>query len=139
MQVVDLASTSNGNTVVRWAGGKDGRYRTYVAVRRANAPFGSPRQLLPGNITQFVTHGANVTVGSARRGDFLLRTLRRDASWDPTRTVPQVRPGSSTYQLVGNAGGGLGIGGSGRTTRLGSSCGARPQVAGVAEHPRAAT
>ncbi len=111
VQVVDLTSTSNGNTVVSWAGGIDGRYRTFFAVRRGRALFGPPREMLPGRITTFVTHGAEVTVGSVRNDDFLLRTLRRDASWGPVRTIAPVpvQPGSSTYQLVGNAVGDLAV------------------------------
>ncbi len=70
--------------------------------------MGPPQEVLPGDFTTFVTHDAKVTVGSVHDGEFLLRTLRSDATWGPTRTVDEVPVYRYTsYNLTGNDAGDL--------------------------------
>lgn len=108
--VGDLASTSNGNTVVSWGAGVDGRYSTYMAARRLNQPWGQPVKPLRGQDTEFVSHGSRVTVGARYEGRFRLRTLLPDATWGPVRGVPQVPNFPFTeYVLTGNDDGDLAV------------------------------
>ena len=105
---VDLATSANANTVASWASYGGSRPGNFFAVHPRGGSWGPPEQILPGDFTTFVTHGSKVSVASTHDGEFLLRTLRADATWGPTRTVEQVPVHRyASYHLTGNDAGDL--------------------------------